>query len=92
MTLTHAKLFIDGMLPNRTAHLLEPYTDAPDTCGHSYFTERQLTLLFLLCAEAGLHPHMHIIGDGTAERTLDALEIMRILNPENPVLQWRITT
>lgn len=28
---------------------------------------------------------MHIIGDGTAERTLDAQEIMRILNPENPI-------
>lgn len=77
-----AKFFIDGMLPNHTAHLLEPCADAPQTCGHSYFTERQLTLLFLSCAKAGLYPHMHIIGDGAAEMTLDALEIMRVCHPD----------
>lgn len=77
-----AKFFIDGMLPNHTAHLLESYTDAPETCGHSYFTGRQLTLLFLHCAKAGLSPHMHIVGDGAAEMTLDALEVMRVCHPD----------
>lgn len=85
ITLTHAKFFIDGMLPNRTAYLLEPYSDATKTRAHSYFTERQLTLLCLLCASAGLHPHMHIVGDGAAELALNALEIMRIFEPDTSV-------
>lgn len=85
ITLTHAKFFIDGMLPNRTAYLREPYSDAPGTRAHSYFTERQLTLLCLLCAGAGLHPHMHITGDGAAELALDALEIMRLFGPDSAV-------
>ncbi|EAU0668425.1 amidohydrolase [Salmonella enterica] len=85
ITLSHAKFFIDGMLPNRTAYLREPYSDAPETCAHSYFTERQLTLLCLLCARAGLYPHMHIIADGAAELALDALEIMRTLEPDSTV-------
>ncbi|WP_336221564.1 amidohydrolase [Citrobacter amalonaticus] len=82
ISIRQAKFFIDGMLPNHTAHLLEPYADTPETCGHSYFTERQLTRLFICCARAGLHPHMHIIGDGAAEMTLDALEIMRVCHPD----------
>lgn len=73
------------MLPNRTAYLREPYSDATETRAHSYFTERQLTLLCLLCASAGLHPHMHIVGDGAAELALNALEIMRIFEPDTPV-------
>lgn len=82
ISIRQAKFFIDGMLPNHTAHLLEPYADTPETCGHSYFTEHQLTRLFICCARADLHPHMHIIGDGAAEMALDALEIMRACHPD----------
>lgn len=80
--ISQAKFFVDGMLPNGTAHLLHPYSCERDVSGSSYFTERQLMLLFIYCAKAGLYPHMHIIGDGAAEMTLDALEIMRVCYPD----------
>ena len=83
--ISQAKFFVDGMLPNHTAHLLHPYADDGDNCGYSYFTERQLTLLFMHCARVGLSPHMHIIGDGAAEMTLDALEIMRVSCPDTDI-------
>jgi predicted amidohydrolase YtcJ len=55
-------LFVDGSLGSHTAHLTEPYADAPHT-GAAYLTERQIADHVAACTEAGLQAGFHAIGD-----------------------------
>ncbi|WP_297205760.1 amidohydrolase [uncultured Pluralibacter sp.] len=93
--LTHVKFFVDGVLqpPTMTASLLQPYRknrgthaspDWQDTdeCGDLYFTKDVFESLIDQCGRAGVHPHMHTVGDGAIEMTLDALEKMRKAWPD----------
>lgn len=88
ITVDHLKLFVDGVLqpPTMTAALLEPYRQ-PQVEGESehygdlYFTTPVLNALMVECGRAGLHPHMHTVGDGAIEQVLDAVELMRVACP-----------
>ncbi|RMI40084.1 amidohydrolase [Streptomyces triticirhizae] len=55
-------LFADGSLGSHTAHLREPYADAPGT-GLAHLTEDQIATHVALCTEAGLQAGFHAIGD-----------------------------
>ncbi|MDR2845135.1 MAG: amidohydrolase family protein, partial [Puniceicoccales bacterium] len=96
LSISHVKFFIDGMLPNKTAFVLEPYFENIGTnekpllrqtsdCARSYYTQEQLDALFLAAAEHGFHPHMHIIADGAANITLNAIEKMRAAYPAKDI-------
>ena len=53
------KLFVDGNLGGRTAALLEPYSDDPDTVGHCNYTQDEFTALVqsgLSAQHSGRHP------------------------------------
>jgi predicted amidohydrolase YtcJ len=61
-------LFIDGALGSRTAALREPYADAaeigdPAHGGVAYLDAEQLAGFLVACAEAGVQPGFHVIGD-----------------------------
>ncbi len=68
------KLIADGSLGTRTALLNAPYADAPDTCGIAVYTQEALDELVLTAHQAGMQIAVHAIGDGAADRVLNAVE------------------
>lgn len=66
-------LFVDGALGSRTAHLHEPYHDAPDTCGNRYLDTDTVTAHVRACTEAGIAAGFHVIGDAAVTTVVDAL-------------------
>ena len=56
-------LFADGSLGSRTAHLIEPYADAPHT-GTAQLDPDAVAAHVAACTEAGLQAGFHAIGDG----------------------------
>lgn len=67
-------LFVDGALGSRTAHLSEPYADAPHTCGNSYLGPDTITEHLTACTEAGVTAGFHVIGDAAVTVVVDAME------------------
>ena len=68
------KIFSDGSLGSRSAKLLAPYSDAPDTDGILVQSQQELNEHMLKAYEMGLQPATHCIGDKALEVTLDAVE------------------
>ena len=66
------KLMIDGALGSRGAALLEPYHDAPDEVGLLRMSAGELEALVARCAELGLQPAIHAIGDRGNRLVLDS--------------------
>ncbi len=56
-------LFVDGALGSRTAALLKPYTDRPDTRGALYLTAERIAAHVIACTEVGTQAGFHVIGD-----------------------------
>jgi predicted amidohydrolase YtcJ len=56
-------LYADGALGSRTAHLRQPYTDEPGSCGHGYVTATQVADHLVACTEHELQGGFHAIGD-----------------------------
>ena len=68
------KLFADGALGSRTAHLLDPYEGTTDARGVAVATARHLAALAARAAGAGIVPQIHAIGDAALQSALHALE------------------
>ena len=71
------KLFMDGVIENHTACLLEPYSDSPAGApdrGEVLWKQDVLNAMVLNCVQNGFHIHVHCIGDGAAELILNAFE------------------
>jgi predicted amidohydrolase YtcJ len=68
------KLYADGALGSRGAALLEPYSDEPDHDGLLTIDEAELERLIRRCAELGLQPCVHAIGDRANRLVLDVYE------------------
>ena len=68
------KLWADGVVETRTAMMLEPYTDQPDTHGLMMIPREELMTVTPLLDAAGFQVHIHAIGDATVRWGLDALE------------------
>jgi hypothetical protein len=68
------KLVIDGALGSRGAALLEEYSDRPGEKGLLQLSREELAQRLELCAQAGLQPAVHAIGDRGNRAVLDALE------------------
>ncbi|MGI9124592.1 MAG: amidohydrolase, partial [Mycobacterium sp.] len=66
-------LFVDGALGSRTAHLCEPYADAPDTRGAAHLDPESVTAHIDACTEAGITAGFHVIGDAAVGVVVDAL-------------------
>ena len=76
-----AKLFVDGVLENFTATLLEPYVGTDNT-GISMYEHDELAHIVTLLDARGFQVHMHAIGDRAVRDALDAIEAARRANGE----------
>jgi len=75
------KLIADGSLGSRTALLRQPYTDAPETCGIATYSQDELDELIEIAHKSGMQIAVHAIGDGAADRVLNAIARAQHLYP-----------
>jgi len=68
------KQFIDGVITARTAYLLEPYADQPETRGETSFLPETIKKWVVAADKEGFSIRFHAIGDGAIRLALDAYE------------------
>ncbi|MFK9117269.1 amidohydrolase [Peribacillus castrilensis] len=68
------KQFIDGVITARTAYLLEPYADQPETRGETSFPPETIKKWVVAADKEGFSIRFHAIGDGAIRLALDAYE------------------
>jgi len=68
------KQFIDGVITARTAYLLEPYADQPDTRGETSFPPETIKKWVVDADKEGFSIRFHAIGDGAIRLAFDAYE------------------
>ena len=71
------KLFSDGSLGGRTAHMLEPYDGEPDNTGIPVATSEHLRETIRRASRAGIASFVHAIGDRANREVLNAIEASR---------------
>ncbi len=74
------KQFIDGVITARTAFMLEPYADQPETRGESSFPADTIKQWVVDADKAGFSIRFHAIGDGAIRLALDAYEEAQKVN------------
>ena len=74
LTVRTIKLYADGSLGSRSAALLEPYSDAPDTSGFLTIKEGVLVELLVEALRKGIQVETHAIGDRANRFILDGYE------------------
>ncbi len=74
------KFFADGIIEAGSAALLEPYTDAPDTCGLPVWEPAELAEAVAAFDAYGFQAHIHAIGDAGVRAALDAFARTEQLN------------
>jgi hypothetical protein len=74
LTARTVKFFADGVIEAGTGFLLEPYVDAPHTCGLPNWAPDELADAVRVFDAAGFQIHIHAIGDGGVRMALDAIE------------------
>lgn len=79
LTCRTVKFFIDGIVENHTAHLLEDYSD---TCGRGtpVWPRDDLLAAAAFVDDLGFELHMHATGDAGARSALDAVEHLVAVN------------
>jgi predicted amidohydrolase YtcJ len=84
---THsAKFFLDGVLENRTAAMLAPWSDAKGGNAPLMFGPNRIAELFTAFDAARFQIHVHAIGDAAVRAALDGLEAARAANGAWPSL------
>jgi predicted amidohydrolase YtcJ len=68
------KFFADGVIEMGTGALLQPYADAPDSCGLPVWEPHELGLAVTAFDAAGFQVHIHAIGDAGVRAALDAVQ------------------
>lgn len=74
LTAFTVKFFADGVIEGGTGYLLEPYDDAPHSCGLPNWSAEGLAEAVRAFDADGFQVHIHAIGDGGVRMALDALE------------------
>lgn len=79
------KIFVDGVMENFTAALLEPYLDAPGDIGRGSpnMPAGELAAFVTALDAAGFQVHFHAIGDAAVRAALDAVAAARAANGMN---------
>lgn len=83
LSATTVKFFLDGVIENHTAALIEPYADRPDEYGLPNWTLDELREAVVAFGEAGFQLHLHAIGDAANRDALEALEHLRLVQPDS---------
>lgn len=71
------KIFADGALGPRTAHMIAPYEGEPDNIGIVVTDKEQMHELVSRASAAGLPSTIHAIGDRAVHDVLDVYEAVR---------------
>lgn len=87
LTVRALKLYADGSLGSRSAALLEPYSDKPDTSGFLTIKEEDLQPLLAEALRKGIQIETHAIGDRGNRFILDQYE--KAMNAV-PKSEWKI--
>ena len=86
LTAGSVKLFVDGIIENRTAVTVEPYLEADgrpgDSRGIPMIEPALLTEAVTALDRRGFQCHFHAIGDGGVRLALDAIQAARRANGE----------
>jgi predicted amidohydrolase YtcJ len=80
LTARTVKFFADGVIEAGTGFLLEPYENAPHTCGLPNWTAEGLKEAVRTFDADGFQIHIHAIGDAGVRIALDAIEHAARLN------------
>jgi predicted amidohydrolase YtcJ len=67
------KILADGSLGGRTAAMIEPYSDAPDTYGIKTYSDKDLYEMVDLANREGMDSVIHAIGDATSLQVIQTL-------------------
>ena len=86
-TVRSLKLYADGSLGSRSAALLQPYSDAPDTSGFLTVKEEELQPVLQAALRKGIQIETHAIGDRGNRFILDQYE--QAMNAV-PKAEWKI--
>ncbi len=81
-----AKFFLDGVVENRTAAMIAPYSDAEGGNAPLMFTPGQIAEMFTAFDAARFQIHVHAIGDMAVRAALDGCEVARGTNGDWPSL------
>ncbi len=81
-----AKFFLDGVLENRTAAMIEPYADGEGGNAPLMFGDNAVRDLFVAFDAERFQIHVHAIGDAAVRGALDGLEAARAINGPWPSL------
>ena len=87
LTVRTLKLYADGSLGSRSAALLQPYSDMPDTSGFLTIKEEELQPLLQEALRKGIQIETHAIGDRGNRFILDQYE--KAMNAV-PKAEWKI--
>nr|WP_280518996.1 amidohydrolase [Shinella curvata] len=79
-----SKFFLDGVLENRTAAMIDGYADALGGNAPLMFEPSQINDMFSAFDAERFQIHVHVIGDLAARAALDGLEHARRLNGKWP--------
>lgn len=71
------KMFADGALGPRTAHMVEPYLDQPENRGMAVLTPEEMLESAIAATDAGLATTIHAIGDLAVRQVLDVFKAVR---------------
>lgn len=83
LTCHSIKFFVDGVVENYTADMLEPYADRPDVDrGIANWSHDELLQSALEVDALGFQLHLHAIGDAAVRRALDVIQQVTELNGE----------
>lgn len=67
------KILADGSLGGRTAAMIDPYSDAPDTYGIKTYSDQALYEMINLANQEGMDSVIHAIGDATSLQVIQTL-------------------
>jgi predicted amidohydrolase YtcJ len=87
LTVRSLKLYADGSLGSRSAALLQPYSDKPDTSGFLTIKEEQLQPVLQEALRKGIQIETHAIGDRGNRFILDQYDKAMTAVPK---AEWKI--
>jgi len=90
LTVRAVKRFADGALGARTAWMLAPYDDRPDSVGQCVTEPAAIEDSARLALAQRLQICVHAIGDRAVRETLDVYERVLSSHPQGRALRWRI--
>ena len=68
------KIFLDGTEFARTAYLLQPYADKPETRGQTAISAREFERIVIAADASGVDVMVHCVGDAAVRLALDVFE------------------